>query len=327
MGEDFGRNPIGTGPYMFVEHQSGQSVTLTRFDDYFEGPAPIRDVTLMVILSPETTSIAVEAGDIDFAISVPHGDVDRLGATPGLTATPFDTNSVNFLTLNTLAEPFDNPLVREAIARAIDRQGIVTMVADGLGSVSNSFLNDLTFGYSSDVMPFPRDLDRARELLAEAGYPDGLSVTIQTIGGAFDGIAQVVQSNLGEIGITASIELLDQAVLIENLFTANYEIGVLALALPADANSWSEAFITDGGLNMHFYSDPEIDGWFETGRTTLDTAVRLEAYRNIAQRVNDVAAFIPIYFNSMVYVHNSDLEMGFIGPTAAFRVDQMRWVR
>ncbi|MCL2201333.1 MAG: ABC transporter substrate-binding protein [Oscillospiraceae bacterium] len=328
MGDDFSRAPIGSGPYRFVEHQPGRSVSFTRFDDYFGGPAPIRDVTYMVILSPATASIAVEAGDIDFTITVPPGDIERLAAQPNLGVTRFDTNNVNFLTLNTHMEPFNNPLVREAIARSIDRPGVIAMVAEGMGSVANSFLNDMSFGYAPDVMPFERDLDLARELLAQAGYPDGFNTTIQTIGGAFENLAQVIQSNLGDIGITATIELVDQAVLLGNLFSANYEIAALAVGLPgADASAWSEMFATDGGLNMTGYSDPEIDAWFELGRMTVDPAQRLAIYRDVAQRVNDTAAFIPIYFTSMAYVHHRDIEMGFIGPTAAFRVDELRWVR
>jgi len=328
-GDDFARAPIGSGPYKFVEHQAGRSISFVRFEEYFEGPAPITYVTYMIILSPETASIAVEAGDVDFALAVPAGDLDRLAQRPDLSLTPFDTNSVNFITLNVHAEPFDNPLVREAISRAVDREAIITMVADGLGSPAYSFLNDLTFGYAPGaVTAFERDLDRARELLAEAGFPDGFSTTIQTIGGGFDNLAQVVQSNLGDIGINVTIELVEQSVLITNLLTHNYNIGALSVALPGnDANAWADMFTSEGGLNMPGIQDPEIDAWFELGRMTLDPATRIEIYTNIAQRVNDTAAFIPLYFTSQAFVHNADLEMGFITATAAFRVDHIRWVR
>ena len=328
MGDDFSRNPIGTGPYKFVEHQPGRSVHLTRFDEYFGGPAYIRDVTYMIVLSPATASIAVEAGDIDLSISVPPGDIARLEATPGRTATHFETNSLNFMTINLHMEPFDNPLVREAIARVVDRQGLITMVAEGLGTPAQSFLNELTFGYHPDVAPFERDVTRARELMAEAGFPNGFSTTIATIGdGVFEGWSQVIQANLAEIGITANIELLDQAVFIGNLFSFNYHIGLLSVALPGqDANAWDALFTSEGGMNMTGDNDPEIDQWFARARVATDPAARLEYYRLIAQRVNDTAAFIPLYFTNMAYVHHANLEMGFIGPTGNFRVDVIRWV-
>ena len=268
-----------------------------------------------------------EAGDIDLAIDVPMGDIERLDAMDGLHATRYNTNSLNFMTLNTAIAPFDNPLVREAIARAVDRESMIIMVAEGFGFPARGFLNELTFGFSPDVAPFARDLDRARELLAEAGFPDGFSATISTIGGVFENQAQVIQHNLAEIGITVNIELLDASVFIGNLFSLNYEIGVLAMALPGgDANAWEAVFATDGGMQMTGHSDPEIDAWFVEGRATMDSAARIEIYRNIAQRVNDTAAFIPLYFNSSAYVHNSSIEMGFIGATGNFRVDTIRWV-
>jgi peptide/nickel transport system substrate-binding protein len=326
-GDNFGRYPIGTGPYRFVEHQPGRSIYLSRFDDYF-GPTPaIRDIAYMIILNPATVSIAVEAGDIDIGVHVPPGDVLRLEEQAGLNVTRFDTTHINFITLNATQPPFDNPLVREAIARSIDRQGLITMVADGFGTPANGIFNELTFGFSPDVTPFARDDELARELLAEAGFPDGFDTTIRTIGGAFESPAQVLQANLANIGIRATIELMDQAVFIGDLFAHNYEIGVLAMSLGTDANGWDMVLTSEGGMNMTGLGDPDIDAWFEEGRIVTDPAARVEIYRNIAQRVNDTAAFIPIYFTSAAFVHNSDLQLGWIDAVSSFRVSDMRWLR
>jgi len=327
QGEDAGRHPIGSGPYIFVEHQPGRSVYLTRFDDYFGDPAIIRDVELMVILSPATLSIAVEAGDIDLATSVPPGDFARLAALDGLQITYLETNSINFATINTHLAPFDDVRVREAIARSIDREGMITMVADGYGRAATSFLNSLTFGYDPGAAAFPRDLDRARELLVEAGFPDGFTTTIMTIGGGgiFESIAQVMQANLAEIGITANIELLDQAVAINNLLTLNYEIGLLAIALPLDADAWDTFFATGGGLNMSGLSDPEVDAWFAEGRSTVDESRRLEIYANIQARVNEQVPIIPLYFPISAYIHNANLQMPWIDAVGNFRFDEVRW--
>ena len=327
-GDDAGRHPIGTGPYMFVEHQPGRSVYLTRFDDYFGEPAIIKDIELMVILNPATLSIAVEAGDIDLATNVPPGDFSRLESLSNLRITYLETNSINFATLNTLLPPFDNPLVREAVARAVDREGMITMVADGHGNAASSFLNSLTFGFDPGAEAFPRDIAKARELLTEAGFPNGFNTTIMTIGGGgiFENIAQVLQANLAEIGITATIELLDQAVAINNLLTANYEIGILAIALPLDADAWNAFFATDGGLNMSGLSDPEVDAWFAEGRATVDEARRLEIYRNIQTRINEYVPIIPLYFPIAAYVHDASLQLPWIDAVGNFRFDEVRWI-
>jgi peptide/nickel transport system substrate-binding protein len=327
QGDDAGRHPIGTGPYKFVEHQPGRSLYLTRFDDYFGGPAIIRDVQLMVILSPATLSIAVEAGDIDLGTNVPPGDFLRLGATDGLQITYLETSSLNFLTLNTLLPPFDDIRVREAIARAVDREGLIAMVGDGFGNPAYSFLNSLTFGHDPNIRPFPRDVAGARELLAEAGFPDGFSTTLMTVGGGgiFESIAQVIQANLADIGITVTIELLDQAVAINNLLTHNYNMGILAIALPADADAWGTFFMTGGGLNMSGMSDPEVDAWFEEGRVLMDAAMRLEIYSNIQQRINDYVPVVPLYFPVSAYVHNAALQMPWIDSVGNFRFDQVYW--
>jgi len=327
-GENAGRHPIGSGPYKFVNHQPGRSVYLTRFDDYFGDPAIIRDVQLMVILSPATLSIAVEAGDIDLGTNVPPGDFARLEGLDHLQITYLETNSLNFATLNTLLPPFDNPLVREAVARSIDREGMIAMVADGFGNPATSFLNSLTFGYDPNAEVFSRDVARGRELLAEAGFPNGFDTTIMTVGGGgiFESIAQVLQANLSEIGITATIELLDQAVAINNLLTHNYEIGILAIALPLDADAWDTFFATGGGLNMSGFSDPDVDAWFIEARAEVDPARRLELYRNIQTRVNEQAPIIPLYFPIAAYVHDISLQMPWIDAVGNFRFDEVRWV-
>lgn len=325
-GADFGRNPIGTGAYRFVSHQPGQSISLTRFDDFFGAPPQIRDVTYMIILNPATVSIAVEAGDIDFASNAPQGDIERLSALPGLTVAPFETRHINFMVLNANSYPFDNPLVRQAIAHSIDRESIITMVVDGFGTYAYSFLNRLTFGHSPDVTHFELDNARARELLAEAGYPDGLDIGIGTIGGGtFGSLAQVIQGNLALSGINSQISLLDQSAFLNDLFTGNFELGLVGISLGADADAWSPVFTTDGGMNFTGYVDPGLDNLFDVARTLTDEAARIDAYREIVQRVNDTAAFIPIYFTSAAYVHNSSLHMGWIDSSGSFRVADMRW--
>ncbi|MCL2420937.1 MAG: ABC transporter substrate-binding protein [Defluviitaleaceae bacterium] len=325
-GEDFGRNPIGTGPYMFANHQSGQSVQLIRFDDYFRGAPPIREVNFMVILNPATTSIAVEAGDIDLAIHAPAEDLNRLAGLPNLASTPFDTSSLNFVALNVNEAPFNDPLVRQAISHGIDRDSLVIMVADGFGTPAHSFLNDLTFGYSPDVTTYPFDVERARELLAEAGYPDGFEISLKTVGGAFDSQAQVLQGNLAAIGITARIELMDQAAFLNDLFTGAYDAAVLAISLGDDADNWSVVLASDGGMNFTGHHSAEIDRLFEAGRIATDANERIAIYRQAAQQVNDDAAFIPVFFTGSAYIHNSSLQMGWLDSSGSFRVSELRWL-
>ena len=325
-GDAFGRHPIGTGPYMFVSHQPGQSIYLTRFDDYFGETPQIKDVRFMVILNPATVSIAIEAGDIDLASSAPPGDIGRLSTIDRLDTTPFETRHLNFITLNVNAYPLDNPLVRQAIAYSIDRAGIITMVADGFGVPASGFLNSLTFGYSPAVTINPLNTERARELLAEAGYPDGLEMSIKTSGGGhFDSLAQVLQGTLAQAGIRAQIELMDQAAFIGDLFTSNYEIGVLAMALGADADAWSVVFTSEGGMNMTGYGNPQIDALFDHARVLTNDNERIEIYREISQHINDTAAFIPVYFTSTSLVHDRNLRLGWIDANGSIRVSQMRW--
>jgi len=324
-GEAFGRHPIGTGPYMFVEHVPGQSVQLTRFDYYYGEPAYIRDVSFMVILNPATTSIAVEAGDIDVAIAAPVEDLNRLGDLSNLSKRPFDTLSINFISLNVDVPILSNQLVRQAISHAIDRESFVIMVADGFGSPARGFINELTFGYSPNITQFPFDPERGRELLAEAGYPDGFNIRIGTIGGAFESQAQVLQSQLAAIGITAGIDLSEQSAFLGDLFSSNYEIAVLSITLTEDADIWSTVLTTDGGMNMTGFGSPEIDRLFEEGRVSTDANERVEIYRQIAQLVNDYSAFIPVFFTSTAIIHDANITMPWVGSGGGFRVASLRW--
>jgi peptide/nickel transport system substrate-binding protein len=324
-GDDYGKNPVGTGPYKFVSHQAGQAVNLTRHDDYFKGAPPIKDVIWKVILNPATVGIAVEAGDIDLALNVPPGDIKRLEAVANLSSTPFELKSLNFMILNTTAPPFDNADVRKAVAYAVDRKALINMASDGFGTAADGIFNKFTFGFSPDVKPYPFDTVKAKELLVDAGYPDGFDVVIKTIDGVFESQAIVLQSNLAAIGIRAKVEMMDQAAYLNDLFSLNYEMGNLAIALGMDGDDWAMLFTSDGGMNMTGYENPELDRLFDEGRRETDTAKRAAIYKQAAQIVNDDAALISLYFTAGTYIHNKELNLGWIDSNGAFKASELTW--
>jgi peptide/nickel transport system substrate-binding protein len=324
-GETYAQNPVGTGPYKFAGNTVGVEVLLTRHDDYFKGPAPIKDVILKVILDPSTLSIAVESGDVDLALNIPPGDLERLGGVSELAVTDWESKSLYFIILNSKSEKFGNPLVRQAVSHTLDRQTMIDMADDGFGVLANSIWNKFTFGYSPDVTLYPYDIAKAKELMAQAGYPDGFEISLKTIGGNFESQALILQSNLAQIGIKANIELIDQAAFLNDVFSGNYEMGNLGMALGADADGWSTVFTTDGGMNMAAISDPELDSLFAEAGRLSDSDARLAIYKQIAQKINDDSAFIPLYFAERSYVHSNNLQLGWIGSSGEFNCSELKW--
>ena len=208
-GDTYGEAPIGTGPFMFKEWVPNDHWTLVRFDDYFDGPATATSITTRIIPEGSARTIALETGEVDVILAVDPVDAVNIENCKDLVLESCPAPSVEFMAMNTTKKGLDDVRVRQAINYATNRQEFVDTIVEGRGEVATSVVAKTVPGWNEDVKPYPQDLEKAKELLAEAGYENGLDLKMYVSGEVRSRAAQVVQAQLAQVGINVDINVYE----------------------------------------------------------------------------------------------------------------------
>ena len=215
--------------------------------------------------------------------------------------------------INTLKEgPLQDARVRRALNYAVDVDAIVQGVFNGLATPTTTLLTDIDFGYSPDLSPYPYDPERARELLAEAGYPDGFEVTLGTPSGRYVNdvqVAQAVAAQLGAIGLTVNQEVREYGAYVGELFAGDApDLFLIGWGnAPFDADFILYPLLRTDEL-LSYYSSPELDALLDEAHTTLDRGAREEAYGAALELIQDEAPMIFLYKQRDAYGVSDRLE-------------------
>ena len=305
-----GFNACGTGAYSVKEAIPDVSITLEAYSGYWGGEAPIKTLNFEQITDETTAVTAFEAGEID-VMSIPSANWAQISESGQYNTDSRPSNHVVYLIFNTEAAPFDNRELRQAIAYAINREDIIAVAADGLADPATSLATSYMLGYTEDHMTYEYDPEKAKELLAEAGYPDGLDIgSMKTMSVSyFEKVMQVVQSQLAEIGITSTIEGMDGNSLVEDCITGNFTLADMGQNLSLDYDFLKTYFNEEyiNGLNMARVSDSQIQELFEQGASTTDREERLAIYQEIEDLTQELCAYVPLYNLQTTTAWNKDL--------------------
>lgn len=282
----------GTGPFKVVSWERDQEIVVERFDDYFGTPAKLKTVVYTVIPEAASRVIALETGEVDVIDKPTDEDLARLEAdTENFTVLRKPTISQRLFRFGCNDPIISNTKVRQAIVYAIDRQAIIDALFTGSGYPSTAPLAPVTFGYS-DLGEIEQDLELAKSLLAEAGYPDGFDTKIITTERYQNGIelAEIISQQLAQIGINAEIEVWEWSALSAswNGITADefdqpiFIMGAGPSMRDADGGLRGLYTTSETGLNDRnygFYSNAEVDALIEQGMQETDQQKRVEIYK------------------------------------------------
>lgn len=282
----------GTGPFKVVSWERDQEIVVERFDDYFGTPAKLQTVVYTVIPEAASRVIALETGEVDVIDKPTNEDLERLEAdTENFTVLRKPTISQRLFRFGCNDPIISNTKVRQAIVYAIDRQAIIDALFTGSAYPSTAPLAPVTFGYS-DLGEIEQDLELAKSLLAEAGYPDGFDTKIVTTERYQNGIelAEIISQQLAEIGINAKIEVWEWSALSAswNGITADefdqpiFIMGAGPSMRDADGGLRGLYTTSETGLNDRnygFYSNAEVDALIEQGMQETDQQKRVEIYK------------------------------------------------
>jgi peptide/nickel transport system substrate-binding protein len=326
-GGDFS-DPIGSGPYTFVEWVSGDRVVLAKNPDYFDGENMGQSQTIVFRVIPEGTSrtIALETGEVDVVDELQTLDISKIEENSELTLYTKPSTRIDFFGMNTTKAPFDDQKVRQAINYAIDKEAIMIVAIEGAGTPAQSVLAPTMLGYKASDYTY--DPEKAKELLAEAGYPDGFSTTIWASGDERKRIAEVIQANFLAVGIESEIEMFEWGTYIDRLMAGESTTYVLGWTSNPDPDSTlTPLYHSDsiGGMNFTRTNNPTVDELIVAAREELDLEERVKIYNEFHETIMEYAPVVPLFVKNNVVGANANLKGVELSPQGLWNIEKIHY--
>ena len=317
-GEDIDRNPVGTGPFKFKEWADGQYILVEAFEDYWGEPAKVDQIEFRVVNNDATRIALLQTGEAHFIEMVPPPLVAALEANPDLVVDATESVFARIFPMNTQIEPFNDVRVRQALNHAIDREQLVQVALQGYGTALTSVMPEAVFGHTPQT-PYEYDLEKAKQLLTEAGYPDGFTTGVLTFNSdEFSTVGQILQQMLSQVGVTLELQPTERGALVERIFKPFEETDleaslVGASTTTADADRAFRASFTTSAWppdsnNWSFYSNEEVDALVDEASQIGDQDRRAELYAQAQAIVWEEAPWIFLYSPNNIAGRVSNLE-------------------
>jgi peptide/nickel transport system substrate-binding protein len=306
-GNLFHENPTGSGPFKFDSITLGDRVELSRFEEYWGDKPVFSKLTWRAM--PEATNrlIEVEAGNADIALHINPSDIARAESSSSLVLHRKLGVGAHYLGLNVLKAPFDDIRVRQAIAHALDLETISNVCYEGSGSFGASAIPSVIWG-GVTIEPFGYDVERAKQLMAEAGLADGFSTSLwyNTEDQQYAQAVQMIQNQLREINIDVTITAYEWATYLDLTEVGEHEMFLLSWYTPtgdADYGLYDTSSTMGWGAgNRSFFSNPDIDALLIEGRSSVDPARRLAIYADAQELIRDEAGNIHFHYTEELHV-------------------------
>jgi ABC-type transport system substrate-binding protein len=297
---------IGTGPYTVGNWNVDEDVTLVRNPDYW-GEAPAVDTVVFRVVKEDGARIVeIESGTVDVAVRIPPAEAERLAANPNINIIETPGLRTIYIFFNVNQEPFTDVRVRQAVNYAVDVEAIVNDLFEGAARVSDAPVAPAVFGYSAQPA-YARDVERSRQLLQEAGIPEGTTVTLYHPTGRYiqDAlVADAVRSQLREVGLNVTLQTLEWPQYVPYVRREAPEndvqfamLGWGTVTMDADYGLFALFHSSEHppGFNGAFYSNPEVDRLLDEARTVLDSERRRQLYDQAISTIWEDAPWLFLY--------------------------------
>lgn len=313
--DKMGTEPVGTGPFKFVSWERDQAVTLEANTDYWAGAPRIQTVIFRPIREDTTRLAELQTGGVHIITNVPPHTVAEIEVSGTARVESIPSTRYIFIGMNLGKDtPLRDVRVRQALNYAVDKEAIIDTVLLGHGFPMSQPAHAAHFGYNPNLDPYPYDPERARQLLAEAGYPDGFRIEMMTPRGRYlnDHLAaEAIAGQLAEVGVQVDLQVMEWG---------NYVGLVIAEQNPAPLYllGWGSVpgLDADGiylpmlGCNeqLSYYCNPELDELALEARATLDMNRRLELYNRAAEIAHEDAPWIYLWNQEDLYGVSNQLD-------------------
>lgn len=308
-GEKYAQNPVGTNALKFVKWTRADSIELEKFEDYHGTPTQFDKLTFRVIPEPSNRVIELESGGVDIAYDIIATDIEKVENNDKLTLLKSLDYGVTYMGYNFSKEVFQDSRVREAITLALDKDSIVKAVFRDLGQTATGAVPPtLKYSISDELEIKQQNVERAKELLEEAGYGDGLSIEITTNDNKDrSDMATAMKEQLAAVGIDAQISVLEWSAFNEVIKNGDQDLFMIAWTADSpDIDTFLfpcfHSSAKGEGGNYIFLEDDEVDKLLEEARFEQDDNKRADLYRQAQERIEELNAWIPL--------HNKEMTMG-----------------
>ena len=284
---------------------------------------------MKVIPEASQRTIALETGEVDLAYDLLPNDLEKVRSNSDLQLFEAPSLTCYYISMNMNKAPYDDQKVRDAVNYAIDRQLIIDAIASGSGEPADAIIAPAVFGYFSPGA-YEYDPEKAKSLLAEAGYPNGFETSIWVNDNQTRvEVCQAVQAMLQDVGITCNIEVMEFGSFISRTSAGEHDMGYfgwVTSTTDADYTYYSLEHSSQQGAagNRSFIGDPEVDKLIETGRTSADESVRLKAYEDLAVKLKEVNNNAPIYYSTITAGANAKVEGFVMDPIGYHKLEHVK---
>jgi peptide/nickel transport system substrate-binding protein len=297
--ESFLRSAIGSGPFKFVEWVRGDRLVLEANEGYWAGPPFIKTVIFRAIPEDTTRMAELQTGMVDIAVQIPPFMVDQMKKLPEIEVQSVPGAKVAVFSINTVAPgPLQDRRVRQALNYAVDKKAIIERILLGSGFQTAINLTSHSFGFDPNLKPYPYDPEKAKKLLAEAGYKN-LKLVLNSPNGRYMFDKQVCEAVAGmweKVGISVDFRVREWGDYVKGLLSKKLvDVGMIQNFLTMyDADGILSLYFTKDSAYSYF-SDPDLENWLPEARYQLDEKKRKDLYIKIQKKLYDEAAMVFLY--------------------------------
>ncbi|MBV8715815.1 MAG: hypothetical protein JOZ65_12190 [Chloroflexi bacterium] len=322
--DDFGNHPVGSGPFRFVSRDSGSKITLERNPDYWGTPVYLDGIVFRGIADPTPRVVALQTGEVDFINDVAPDQIDALRGNSDMVVSQASIPHTWLINLNQRDKPFSDLRVRQAASLAINRDALTKDILKNTALSATQLEGPGGVAHDDSLPGWPYDPNKAKQLLADAGYPSGFDTVfaLPTAGsGMLDAvrIAEYLQKNWADVGIRVSLETQEWTSYVPYFFKGiPPDKGMYAMAnVTGDGQDMeklnSKAFEPPNGFNVGWYQNDQVEQLLVQARTTADPAASAKIYQQIEKILNDDVARIYVLHSEQPKAFNKKVH-GFVNP-------------
>lgn len=327
-GDDFRKNPVGTGPFKFVEWKANDTITIEKNTDYWvEGLPKLNKVIFRVI--PENTARlnALAKGEIDVMDGLNNSDEPSVTSNPDLQIIERPSMNIGYLGMSNIRKPFDNKLVRQAINHAINKQELIDAFYAGKAVAAKNPMPPSIEGYNDAIKPYPYDLEKAKALLKEAGFEKGFEIDLWAMPVArpympeAQKVAEVIQESLSKLNIKANIQSVDWPTYLDRAAKGEFDMFMLGWTGDnGDADNFLYTLLDKdsiGANNNAHYSNDELHEILIEAQTNPDQAKRVELYKKAQEIIHEDAPWVPLVHSTPLLAAHKDVMNYLPHPTGS----------
>lgn len=319
----FRTKPIGCGPYKVVEYRPDERLELEAFDQWHGGAPKIKHVTVRIIPDATTRILEMRRGTVNFEVNaIPFENVAEFEKSPDFTVVKSPGSVYQYLAFNMHDPALAKPLVRQAIAYAIDRDRIIRDIQRGYAQPTETMLAEGHWARASNLPAHPYDPAKAKQLLAQAGYPNGLSLVFKTSTDAeANSRAQVMQAMMKQAGFNVTIQSNEMSTFFADIGKGNFQMYSLTRNGISDPDFYYVIFYSKNeppnGQNRGYYVNPRVDQLLIDGHSTFDRAKRKPIYEEVQKIVATDLPYLSLYMQSNVAIMRKGID-GYVQYPAGF---------